>query len=111
MPTSTFSSAVICMKSRMFWNVRPMPSAVIACGGLSETSTPSNTIVPGGRLVDPRELVEERRLAGAVRADQRDDRAARDREVDVVRGDEAAELLPQLGDLDQVVSHPTGPGR
>ena len=46
MPTSTFSSAVICMKRRMFWNVRPMPSAVIACGGLSETSTPSNTIEP-----------------------------------------------------------------
>ena len=58
-----------------------------------------------GRLVDPGELVEERRLAGAVRADQRDDRAARDREVDVVRRDEAAELLAQLGDLDQVVSH------
>ena len=46
MPTSTFSSAVICAKRRMFWNVRPMPSAVIACGGLSVTSTPSNTIDP-----------------------------------------------------------------
>ena len=30
----------------MFWNVRPMPSAVIACGGLSVTSMPSNRIVP-----------------------------------------------------------------
>ena len=45
-PTSTFSSAVMCWKSRMFWKVRPMPSAVIACGGLSLTSTPSNTIRP-----------------------------------------------------------------
>ena len=60
-----------------------------------------------GRLVDARELVEEGRLAGAVRADQRHDRAARDREVDVVRRDEAAELLAQLDDLDQVVSHRT----
>ena len=30
----------------MFWNVRPMPSAVIACGGMSTTSVPSNTIEP-----------------------------------------------------------------
>ena len=27
MPTSTFSSAVMFWKSRMFWNVRPMPAA------------------------------------------------------------------------------------
>src|SRR4029079_10229693 len=46
-----------------------------------------------GRLVDPGEHVEERRLAGTVRADQRDDLLSRDREVDVVDGDEAAELL------------------
>jgi hypothetical protein len=29
MPTSTFSIAVMLAKSRMFWNVRQMPSAVI----------------------------------------------------------------------------------
>ena len=29
-PTSTFSSAVMFWKSRMFWNVRPMPRAVMA---------------------------------------------------------------------------------
>ena len=45
-PTSTFSSAVIWWNSRMFWNVRPMPSAVIACGGMLTTSVPSNTIEP-----------------------------------------------------------------
>src|SRR5439155_5943777 len=50
----------------------------------------------GRRLVDAGQHVEERRLAGAVRPDQRDDRAARDREVDVVRRDETAELLPDL---------------
>ena len=36
----------MCWKSRMFWNVRPIPSSVIACGGLSLTSTPSKTICP-----------------------------------------------------------------
>jgi hypothetical protein len=49
-----------------------------------------------GRLVDPGEHVEERRLAGPVGADQADDRACRDEEVHVVDGDEAAELLAHL---------------
>ena len=44
MPTSTFSSAVISLKSRMFWKVRPIPSAVIAWGGLPVMSWPSSTI-------------------------------------------------------------------
>ena len=48
-----------------------------------------------GRLVDAREHVEERRLACAVRPDQRDDRALRNREVDVVHGGEPTELLAQ----------------
>ena len=46
MPTITFSSAVIWAKRRMFWNVRPIPSAVIACGGLPTTSTPSKITEP-----------------------------------------------------------------
>ena len=103
MPTSTFSSAVMFWKRRMFWNVRPMPRAVIACGGLPVTSSPRNVIVPGGRLVDAGEHVEERRLAGAVRADQRDDLAARHGEVDVVDGDEAAELLADAARDEDVV--------
>ena len=36
----------MCWNSRMFWKVRPMPSSVIACGGLSLTSVPSKRIVP-----------------------------------------------------------------
>ena len=46
MPTSVFSSAVMFWKSRMFWNVRPMPRSVITCGGLAVTSWPSKTIRP-----------------------------------------------------------------
>ena len=64
--------------------------------------------LPGRRLVDAGEHVEERRLAGAVRADQRDHLAARDGEVDVVDGDEAAELLPQpVATRTSVVAHST----
>ena len=45
-PTSTFSSAVMFWKRRMFWNVRPIPRSVIACGGLPVTSSPSRMITP-----------------------------------------------------------------
>ena len=38
--------ALICENSRMFWNVRPIPSFVMVCGGRYETSVPSNTIDP-----------------------------------------------------------------
>ena len=46
MPTSTFSSALIVGNRRMFWNVRPMPSSVMWCGGKPADSWPSNTISP-----------------------------------------------------------------
>ena len=53
-----------------------------------------------------REQVEAGRLAGAVRADQRVDRAAADREVDVLDGDEALELLGEPARFeDGVVGH------
>jgi hypothetical protein len=45
-PTSTFSIAVICGNSRMFWKVRPTPAAVMACGGLFVTSAPSKRTRP-----------------------------------------------------------------
>src|SRR5207253_7791972 len=47
------------------------------------------------RLVDAGQHVEEGRLAGAVWPDQADGRPARDREVDVVDGQQATEFLPQ----------------
>jgi hypothetical protein len=53
--------------------------------------------------VDARDLVEERRLTRAVGTDQRDDRAPRNREVDVVGRDEAAELLPDVFGDEEVV--------
>ncbi len=65
--------------------------------------------LPGGRLVDAGEHVEERRLAGAVRADQAGDRAFGDREVDVVDGDEPAELLPEVLRSEQVRIHSGAP--
>ena len=55
MPTRTLSSADIVPNSRMFWNVRPMPSAVTSCGlsalilsapGRHDRLRPSNEISP-----------------------------------------------------------------
>ena len=103
MPTSTFSTAVICWKRRMFWKVRPTPSSTTRCGGRPDDLRPVEDDRARIRMVDAGDLVEERRLAGAVGADQGDDRAARDREVDVVRRDEAAELLADLRRDEQVV--------
>src|SRR5207249_3933184 len=58
--------------------------------------------VPGRRLVDAGEHVEEGRLAGPVRPDQAHDRLLGHGELDVVHGDEAAELLPNAGCGEQV---------
>ena len=54
---------------------------------------PRERDLAAGRVEDAGDDVEERRLAGAVGPDQADDRALRDREVDVVDGDQAAEAL------------------
>ena len=46
MPTSTFSSAVMFLKSRMFWKVRPIPCWVNACGGFPVRSRPAKSTRP-----------------------------------------------------------------
>src|SRR2546422_10971369 len=49
--------------------------------------------VPAVGSDEPRHHVEERRLARAVRTDEPDDGAARDDEIHLVQGDDAAEAL------------------
>ena len=77
-------------KSRMFWKVRAMP----ACGdqvGLGRQDGALVADVALGGDVEAGEAVEEGGLAGAVGADEADDLAAVDGEVDVAYGGEAAE--------------------
>jgi hypothetical protein len=50
------------------------------------------------RLVEPAEHVEERGLAGAVRPDERTDRAGLDVEGELVEGDDTAEAHPHVVD-------------
>ena len=56
---------------------------------------------PAVRLYEPRDHVEERGLAGAVRADEPDHGASRHDEVDVVERHDAAEALVEPVDLEQ----------
>ena len=72
-------------------------------GHAATASVPSKLHVAAVRLVEAGEQVEQRRLAGTVRADQRGDRAARDLEVLDVDGGEAAERAADVvGDEDRV---------
>ncbi len=61
----------MCANSRMCWNVRESPSAAIWWGARPWMVSPRSATVPasGGRT--PETQVEERRLARAVRADDR----------------------------------------
>jgi hypothetical protein len=56
-------------------------------------------------LVDARDHVEERRLPGTVRTDEADDRPERDREIDVIDGDQPAELLAESNRLEEKFGH------
>ena len=87
------------LKSRMFWYVRAMPSSTIWCGAQPDDATRRRTrSSPAVGCQHAGQLVEEGRLAGAVGTDDRHDRRARDREVDVAVGDQAAESLGQAAD-------------
>ena len=76
---------------RDFWYVRPIPSFARVRGGSVLISSPRNSIVPDARRDVAGDDVEERRLAGAVRAEDRAPLAVRDVEIDVAHGVEAAE--------------------
>src|SRR5215212_2749232 len=43
----------------MFWNVRPIPRSVIACGGLPVTSSPSKTMRPAVGLYTPVNMLKK----------------------------------------------------
>ena len=85
-PTRTLSSTVIVLKSSTFWNVRAIPRRTIPCTRRLQQVSPSKRDLALVRRVEPRDHVERRRLAGAVRADQADDLALRRRRTRPRRG-------------------------
>ena len=64
---------------------------------------PAKTMSPSVGLVDARDEVEQRRLAGAVRADHADDLALVDVQVEVVDHLEAAERHRDALQLEQLL--------
>src|SRR5215813_9544117 len=82
-----FSSAESPPNRFVIWNERPTPAAVMSSGFELDLA--------GVRWKEPRQEIEGGRLAGAVGADQRVQRAVPDRQVDAVDGVNAAESLDE----------------
>ena len=75
-PRRTFSSTVRCGNTAEIWNERMMPRRAICAGRSLRDVLAVEQDGAGGRLEELGEQVEAGRLAGAVGADQRVDRAA-----------------------------------
>jgi hypothetical protein len=114
-PISMLSSTVMRDSAFVSWNVRTMPARATLDAAVLPSVRPSNDHLAASadapeellrrrRLVEAGDQVEERRLAGAVRTDQRGDRAALHLEVADVDGRHPAEAA-----LD-VVDHEDGIG-
>ena len=87
----TFSSTVRAAKMLVRWNERPTPSRVMRQAGSPATSRPSSSSGRRVGLISPGQHVDERGLAGAVRADDGMQLALMQRDGDVAHGDQAAE--------------------
>ena len=78
-PSSRFSSTVNGSTSMKCWWTMPIPARIASCGLWIWRSSPVDPDGPPIGLIVAVENVHERRLAGAVLADDAVDRAARDR--------------------------------
>ena len=78
LPSSRFSSTVICANSRRPSGTRAMPMPTRRCDGTRVMSAPSNSDAPAGRRMRAGDRAQQRGLAGAVGADQRQRLAALD---------------------------------
>ena len=85
----------------MFWKVRAIPARAFCSGVLPVMSSPREADPPGARPEDARDQIEGRRLARAVRANQADELALGDAEVDAVQRADAAEALAEFLDFKQ----------
>ena len=100
MPRTTFSATEKSGTSMKCWWTIPTRWASAARGESISTCSPRILISPSSGLQQPEQHVHQRRLAGAVLAEQRVDLAAVQLEVDrVVRG-ERTEALRHPAHLD-----------
>ena len=100
MPRKTFSATVSEGTSLKCWWTMPMPAAMAAAGLGRTLLLAIDEDLALVRLQQPEQDVHQRRLAGAVLADDRVDLAALDGEVHILVGDERAEPLGDRFQLD-----------
>ena len=100
-----FSITARSAKTFEIWNVRLIPSAVRPGSGSRVISRPKRRDRPRARPQRAGDAVEERRLAGAVRADQHAALAGRDVERHAVDRAQAAEILREAADSERGAGH------
>ena len=83
----------------MFWNVRAIPSADARVRRQRGNVRAAQQHLAGGQREQPADQVDDGALARAVRPDQAEDLALRDREIDIVDRAHAAEMLGQAFEL------------
>ena len=108
LPSTMFSATVITGMSMKCWCTMPIPASIASFGELErDAARPLTRISPSSGLVEPVEDVHQRRLAGAVLAEQRVHLAAAQVEVDVVVRDDSGEVLRDPAQLEDrtLVSH------
>ena len=88
------------MNSSSCWNVRASPRRARFDGDAPVTFWPARNTSPPCGSEQPGQHAEQRGLAGAVRADEPDDRRRRHRQAHVVEGDQPAEAHGHVAGLD-----------
>ena len=102
-PRTMFSATVITGMSMKCWCTIPIPDRIASRADENETGLPFSLNLSSVGPVEPVEDVHQRRLAGAVLAEQRVHFAATDVEGDLVVGDDARELLADVPHLENEV--------
>ena len=97
-PAKMFSATESCGTSEPSWWTMPMPRSPAAFSSSAPISAPSTRMLPCVARIDAGDDLAERRLAGAVLAEQRADLAGLDAHRHVVERPHAGEELRQVLD-------------
>ena len=101
-----FSATVITGMSMKCWCTIPIPAPIASRADANSTRLPFSSDLTRVGAVEAVEDVHQRRLAGAVLAEQRVHLAAAHVEIHVVVGDRARKLLPDPAHLEyELVGH------
>ena len=110
-PTMTLSSTLSAGNGRTIWKVRAMPRRHTASGVSPSIGAPAKVIDAVVGRERAGDHVEQRGLAGAVRADHGENRAFGHIEADAVDGDQAAKALADAFEVKEARSSADAPRR